>query len=70
MNLVLLASPFDDLSGFNIDPRGSVGGTLFGDPVETTPAQAQETAGILTKLIQDCNLRRGIEDCCQRRQRI
>ena len=48
-----IPSPFDDLSGFNIDPRGSMGGTLFGDPVETTPAQAQETAGILTKLIQD-----------------
>lgn len=35
------------------DPRGSMGGTLFGDPVQTTPAQDQETAGILTKLIQD-----------------
>jgi len=56
-----IPSPFDDLSGFNIDPRGSVGGTLFGDPVETTPAQAQETAGILTKLIQDSATRGGAE---------
>ena len=56
-----IPSPFDDLSGFNIDPRGSVGGTLFGDPVKTTPAQAQETAGILTKLIQDSATRGGAE---------
>ena len=38
-----------------------MGGTLFGDPVETTPAQAQETAGILTKLIQDSATRGGAE---------
>jgi len=43
------------------DPRGSMGGSLFGDPVETTPAQAQETAGILTKLIEDSATRGGAE---------
>ena len=41
--------------------RESMGGTLFGDPVETTPAQAQETAGILAKLIQDSATRGGAE---------
>ena len=43
------------------DPRDSMGGTLFGDPVQTTPAQDQETAGILTKLIQDSATRGGAE---------
>ena len=41
--------------------RNPAGGTLFGDPVETTPAQDQETAGILTKLIQDSATRGGAE---------
>ena len=44
--------------------RGSedaMGGTLFGDAVDVTPAQAQETAGILTKLIQDSATRGGAE---------
>ena len=39
----------------------AMGGTLFGDAVDVTPAQAQETAGLLPKLIQDSATRGGAE---------
>ena len=44
----------------------AIGGTLFGDAVNVTPAQAQETAGILTKLIQDSATRGGAEAAGER----
>ena len=39
----------------------AIGGTLFGDAVDVTPAEAQETAGILTDLISGSASRGGAE---------
>ena len=39
----------------------AIGGTLFGDAVDVTPAEAQETAGILTDLITGSASRGGAE---------